>query len=391
MKKILLSILLLSVFAVGSGVSDEIINSYKFAPMTPELIGQGGSFTAVAHGYNSLFTNPAGFARKDGSFTLLSLTATPYFKPEKETLSKLQKVNEADGDQAVAEALMDIEALITGNGIGAAAHAGMGLVSHGLGIGLIGNTDFYGRGETALGTSINAVYDWALIGGLAFPMQFGPVEAYIGGDLRYMMRAEALDIDIVDFTKATAGSSGDSSMFPVYYGSGLGFDMGTILELGNWSFGFSARDIGGTILSYKRTETDDMSNIFSFGIEGESVETTHVIPMVTSYGIGYDPERIIFPSWLIDPMFHAEYKTTYSQGKKVEQESIWFGVHIGTEIELLRFITLRAGINQGYETYGVGVKLLFLDMNLSYFTRETGSYIGEKPNEGVSLEAAIRF
>jgi hypothetical protein len=37
------------------------------------------------------------------------------------------------------------------------------------------------------------------------------------------------------------------------------------------------------------------------------------------------------------------------------------------------------------------MKLLFLDVNLAYFTREMGNYAGARPNEGFSLEAAIRF
>ena len=40
--------------------------------MNPILAGQGGSFTANASGYNSLFKNPAGFAMDGGDFTLLS-------------------------------------------------------------------------------------------------------------------------------------------------------------------------------------------------------------------------------------------------------------------------------------------------------------------------------
>mgnify|MGYP006296079543 CR=1 FL=1 len=205
-----------------------------------------------------------------------------------------------------------------------------------------------------------------------------------------MMRTEAKDIGIIDFNSFT-DSSEKGEAFPVYSGSGLGFDFGAILEYRNWSLGFSARDIGGTILSYNKADTNNISDILTFGVEGETVNDSHVIPMVTSYGVGYNPERILFPSWLIDPIFHAEYRRTHYQGENVKQNSFWTGIHMGAEFEFFRFIKLRAGINQGYSTYGIGLKLLFLDMNLSYFTRETGRYAGVKPNEGLTLEAAIRF
>ncbi|MCF7949797.1 MAG: hypothetical protein K9M94_14505, partial [Spirochaetia bacterium] len=63
MRKAIIILLIFTVFGLGSLAAGEIIDSPVYAPMTPEVIGQGGSFTAVAHGYNSLFTNPAGFAR----------------------------------------------------------------------------------------------------------------------------------------------------------------------------------------------------------------------------------------------------------------------------------------------------------------------------------------
>jgi len=389
MRKTIIILLIFTVFGLGSVAAGDIIDSPVYAPMTPEVIGQGGSFTAVAHGYNSLFTNPAGFARDGGSFTLLSATASPYFLPSDEDMQNIDSVMAAETEESIANSLMGLEEVITGNGIGAAGNAGIGLVNNGLGLGIVGNMDFYGRGETVLGTSIDAVYDWAVIGGLAVPVNLGPVTAYVGGDLRYMLRAEARDVGIIEFAKA-AGDGAEPS-FEVYSGAGLGFDFGTILELGKWTVGFSARDIGGTDLSYKKNTADNLDQIMSFDGSGEDIEETYSIPMVTSYGIGYDPDGFLLPSWLFDPVFHAEYRKTHYQAEDAKEDSFWTGVHMGMEAKVLRFIKLRSGINQGYATFGAGVKLLFLDLNASYFTREMGRYAGVKPNEGFTLEAAIRF
>jgi hypothetical protein len=54
-------------------------------------------------------------------------------------------------------------------------------------------------------------------------------------------------------------------------------------------------------------------------------------------------------------------------------------------------VETAGGFNQGCLTLGVGAKLLFLDLNAAFFTREMGKYIGDRPNSGMSLEAAIRF
>jgi hypothetical protein len=40
---------------------------------------------------------------------------------------------------------------------------------------------------------------------------------------------------------------------------------------------------------------------------------------------------------------------------------------------------------------GAGMKLLFLDLNVSYFGREMSEWPGIDPSQGVAVEAAIRF
>jgi len=390
MKKILLifTILTFTIFSAAAAEGD-IIDSAVFAPVTPEVIGQGGSFTAVAHGYNSLFTNPAGFARDGGSFTLLSATGTSFFIPGEGDIENFETIANAESDTEIEDAILAMSPLITGNGIGGAGTAGIGLVGNGLGLGFVANADFYGRGETALGTAIDAIMDYAIIGGYALPLSLGPLTAYIGGDLRYMLRTEARDVAIVEF--ASAASAGGDPQFPVLSGSGLAFDFGTIIELGKWSVGVAARDIGGTTLEYTEFTADSLDQAFQFDGGGADVAETYIIPMVISFGAAYDPDSFLLPSFLFDPVFHMEYRKTFYQAEDAKEDSFWTGVHMGMEAEVFRLLKVRAGINQGYATFGLGAKLLFLDLNASYFVREMGRYAGVQPNEGFTLEAAIRF
>jgi hypothetical protein len=391
MKKILLIFIIL-IFVVFSAAAAEgdIIDSAGFAPVTPEVIGQGGSFTAIAHGYNALFTNPAGFAMDGGSFTLLSATGTSFFIPSEGDIENFETIANAESDTEIEDALLAMSPLITGNGIGGAGTAGIGLVGNGLGLGFVANADFYGRGETALGTAIDAVMDYAIIGGYALPIELGPLTAYVGGDLRYMLRTEARDVAIVEFASA-ASSTTEDPQFPVLSGSGLAFDLGTIIELGKWSVGVAARDIGGTTLEYTEFTADSLDQAFQFDGGGAEVAETYVIPMVMSVGAAYDPDSFLLPSFIFDPVFHMEYRKTFYQAEDAKEDSFWTGVHLGMEAEVIRLLKVRAGINQGYATFGLGAKLLFLDLNASYFVREMGRYAGVQPNEGFTLEAAIRF
>ncbi|MBI9107326.1 MAG: hypothetical protein JEZ04_11340 [Spirochaetales bacterium] len=75
MRRLLFTLLLISVITLGAFAEVTINLQPTAIPVNPNLAGQGGSFTANAKGYNSLFKNPAGFAMDGGSFTLLSINS----------------------------------------------------------------------------------------------------------------------------------------------------------------------------------------------------------------------------------------------------------------------------------------------------------------------------
>ncbi len=71
--------------------------------------------------------------------------------------------------------------------------------------------------------------------------------------------------------------------------------------------------------------------------------------------------------------------------------SAWKMVHLGAELKLLNVLSAWGGMNQGYFTFGVGLDLFVIEINMSMFTRELGSYIGDRASSGATLEVAIRF
>jgi len=71
MKKAILVIV--TIVFVQFSAAAEAVYLDSPVPGNPLVMGQGGSFTANASGYNSLFKNPAGFAVGKGDITVLSL------------------------------------------------------------------------------------------------------------------------------------------------------------------------------------------------------------------------------------------------------------------------------------------------------------------------------
>lgn len=356
----------------------ETLDSPIFSPVTPEVTAQGSSFTAIAEGYNSLYTNPAGFARGEGDFTLLSTQGSSYFVPTKKNRKSLSNVRNGEADS-------NLRNLITDNGFGLAGTGGIGYVGHNFGLGASGSLDVYGRDDSGGRESeVNVVYTWGIVGGIAYPFQLGPVTLSAGGDLRYMLRTEMRGVGLVEFME----SEGDIPM-DALSGEAIALDGGIIGEYGPLSLGFAMRDIGGTDFGYRSTGVDNLDEALTHKRgKGEESDDVYRIPMSTHLGLAYHPDLGELSRWL-DPKIHAEYrKVWYAQERS---SSLWRDLHLGAEIETLRFFKLRAGVNEGYFTAGAGMHLLFLDVNFAYFARETESYGGSEPNRGVTLEAAVRF
>lgn len=59
-------------------------------------------------------------------------------------------------------------------------------------------------------------------------------------------------------------------------------------------------------------------------------------------------------------------------------------IHLGAELNL-PLIDLRAGLYQGYTSYGVGLDLWLLRLDAALFSLETGQYPGQTPQERVLL------
>lgn len=377
MKKIILIILITFIFA-GLSFGLDIMDDPLFAPVLPDVIARGNAFTATAHGYGALFTNPAGFSKADGSFTLLSASINPYFAPNAENIENFKLA--IDDQTAAIDLLSD---LIVTNGIGANANTGIAFVGKGLGLAVVVDVDSYGRGKTALGTEVDAVGTAAAIAGLSFNPQLGPFSIHVGGDLRLMYRMKMDNVSVLDLISLSDGTG--TPDVNLLTGGGLALDFGTIVDFGSLSFGMSFRDIGGTkfYYEYENLDTEVIGNV------EDDFDVEYKIPMAISTGFGYHPDLGAL-KLIIDPTFNLEYQHVFYQDPD-NTPSFWTGVHAGTEIRVLRFMKVRAGINQGYITAGIGAKLLFLDINMAYFTREMGEYAGVDPNSGMALEVAIRF
>lgn len=83
---------------------------------------------------------------------------------------------------------------------------------------------------------------------------------------------------------------------------------------------------------------------------------------------------------------HAfEYKFIKTSGYDLSQK-----LHLGTEISFGLF-DLRAGINQGYVTYGAGLDLWFFQLDAAAYATELGAYTGQAQSDRYSVSLTFNM
>ncbi len=381
------TVFLIALITGGLFAEDTFVDS-PLLPVSPEVLGQGGSFVANAHGYNALFHNPAGFAGEEGSFTALSSSAWVYANP----YNAFQAMGNSDSSTLISF----VEDEITAGGFGFGFSEGIGYVGRGVGLGAVLNVDSYLWGPTTLGAVGCMDATLAFIGGLALPINLFGIKIYLGADLRPMIRIHApLDytvmFDMIDALQNGGNPLEALNTVDALHGYAFGLDLGAIAELGDLRFGISVRDFLGTRFAYKENEfADIVSSLRSTGgfpAVGTGVDD-YVIPMDVRVGVSYHLD-FKYLSSVFDPVVHASLNDLI--GLIRDERSPWTLLHVGTEIGLFRFLKLRGGFNQGYVTLGAGADLSIFELNAALFTREMGKHIGDRPNAGMTVEAAIRF
>jgi hypothetical protein len=409
-------------FGLPASAGAETIRQNEFRPMSPEIMGQGGSYTAVAEGYNSLFTNPAGLAtRTDPEITVPAYSIWVHSRPDLllATLGALggQDVNAdaGDGEELTRDELIlqNLKEQFTTNGFGVGTALGFGYTGNRIGIGMNVAVDSYLYGNTfPLGLEGEVTSQFTLAFGYAHPFRIGPVDLALGGTLRPNLRITSLvgsdtaaDL-ITQFTGVETGESGDEEdeeildALSALNGWGVALDTGIIARYHPFAIGIQARNLFNTNMQYSRNSFADVLDALGSGglpsaaQEGdpEYVSDRYIIPTELSFGAAWQPDLGEI-GFVVDPELHVELTDPfgYTDLDQDRPDSFWTRVHIGTELTFLRFFDLRFGINQGYFTMGTGMELMFLDIQFALYSQEFGRYPGDQQVGGAALEFALRF
>lgn len=407
----------LLVLSVTFSVFGEEIIQPEFRPLSPEILGQGGSCVAVAEGYSSLFTNPAGIAMtREPELTLPSLSFWIHSRPDLilTTIGAIGGQGVGAGeDQSREDIILDtLEEQFTTNGFGVGTSLGLGYVGRNIGLGFNVATDIYLYGDTfPLGVEGEMNSQITLMIGYGHPFEIGPVTLAVGGMLRPTIRISSLldseaSVNLIStFLGVDPGETDDgggdlTTTINALSGWGVAIDAGLIASYRSSRLGLSARNLFNTNMQYSNNSLDEViSALQSAGLPAEPqnesdpsyVADQYVIPMELSIGAAWQPEYAF--SMIFDPELHAQIDDPFgtAQVDSDRPTSIWTRIHLGTELTFLQFFDLRFGINQGYFTLGYGLDLAFLEIQFALYSQEYGRYPGDQQVGGAALEFALRF
>ena len=126
------------------------------------------------------------------------------------------------------------------------------------------------------------------------------------------------------------------------------------------------------------TDADTTDNTIS--------EFTVTVPWSLDVGLGWVPElggfgKIIRPTLAIDLVDFMGMV----EAMETNEDAYWDHLRAGAEVKLLSMVDVRAGINRGALSVGLGVDLLVIHVDASYYWREKGVEIGDKPVDAFTV------
>jgi hypothetical protein len=305
---------------------------------------------------------------------------------------------------AINDLLNEVDAALPSGYLRVGAQAGLGYVGNGIGLGLFANAEATVDGTNILqayGTAYNTI---TFVGGLG--LTFGRLNLGIAVRPTVFGYSRVNAAPILS-SYLSGGTIDFATMFTstVYYGSGLGVDVGALYELGPFSFGLAVRDLLRTQINYSKTDFDTYLGALTSAslpvgsaLSADELANAWTIPMKVNAGVQFNPDLGVL-TYLIDPKLSVDLLDmtsairTWQSGEQVTVDQVVGMLNFGGEVNLLRFLAVRAGYYGGYLSAGVGLDIFLLDINAAIagdFGRDdTGAW--GFTNVGGSVEVAIRF
>lgn len=319
-------------------------------------LAMGGTCVSHVHGADSVFFNPAALARIDGFAITLAQAQAGISK------SVLDVADQFEGSSDFTAA--DLDKLYGKNFMAdVSARAGFAMPYIGFGVYSNNYTNMKFSDPTFPTFNMDFISDYGYAIGGALPLG---ANTSLGVTFRHIKRwGGAEEIDVSSLIGSNANSIADSNFQNRGVGHAMDLAVMTTLEH-PWkpTFSFVWQDLGVTTFSQTAGSAPPPPQYDNL-IFGASVQQE----------LGF-----------IDFTHAFEYKFIRTDsGDDLSKK-----LHLGTEASL-GLVDLRAGLNQGYVTYGAGIDLWFLQIDAAVYTHELGTYAGQARSDNYNVSLTINL
>lgn len=318
-------------------------------------LGMGGAFITLSDDENAMFYNPAGLNDVSG-FGVDILNPSVEWSENSSSLYKDFKDLETDDEGAVADFMSER--------VGDRQHIRTALLPnltmHNFAVGLLGQATFdldvRNRSNPVVVTDIKIDLGLLVSGALGFydrQLQIGATGKYIKRDgIRHTYTAREIASD--------------------------GFDPLDQREKENdFAFDLGAKFNPKMVLSPSFAVVLQNITDLDFGPLGE-------IPQQLNIGAAVNPNLGILKTTLA---VEIDDVTKNVDGDK----DLYKRAHLGAEIRFPMILALRAGVNGGYLTGGIGLNLWIVSVNYATYAEELGAFSGQRADRRHILQASLGF
>ncbi len=388
----------------------------SFRPTSARIEAMGAAGVATAKGIDALYYNPANLGSREFSLNLPSVTVT-LFNP-KAIIDKglIESIMDLDGDDSsamfgIVKDFFDI--VEAGRGEILTTDIALGFTAGGLGLGINVQEQLHTHSSDGSFTSdkILAEVNAGLSLGFGYRIDVVPkiLSIDVGANVRFNYKIYTNRVGASELMALLADEDADvmgqlMTEIPLAAGWAIPLDFGVNVNL---PVGFKvsavARDINGkyTMKQYpgmglwvnEMTELVGINDIYDGTADPDGItEFEREVPWKLDFGIGWAPSFGKLDNF-IKPTIGVDLVDTITMFEKMEEDQnvFWNHFRAGAEVKLLSILDLRAGFTQGYFSVGVGLDLFAIRLDASYYWREYGVDIGDKPIDALTVKVNLGF
>jgi len=345
---------LISAILITSSASSSEISSF-YRGIRP--LGMGNAFTAIANDENSMYYNPAGLNNIEGFGSVGIIN--PAVEMSESLQSFLDDLNAVDNNDVSASTQLIRDYM------GTHQHGRVSLMPHytmhnfGVAVLAQGTVDMDFRNPVNPYIETKMIYD--TVPTVSGAYSFLDNELKVGATAKLFLRRGI----VKKYTAVDIASENFDPENDLKEGSGLGVDIGLIYNLPfieslNPTVGLTVQNLGDVDL----------------GDAGEE-------PQKVNFGFGINYTGHKYTEILVAAIDYVDISNNVGDDRDMAKR-----IHMGVEAKFPLY-SVRAGLNQGYSSYGVTLDIKLLKIEYAAYTEEIGAYAGQRTDKRQMIKLSL--